>query len=116
MSERSWPANREVANTDAKDIDAFRRELLVSLPGLIDRAIRNYGHFAADQPPIDAKGFLAYQAGCRAAITHIHLLVKLADWARSTSAEESLAFGSDQLDRLVREAEVALRDTGIDEE
>jgi hypothetical protein len=114
--QRNRSANAQRAAAESKDIEVFRQELLASLPGLIDKAVRSYGRFAADRPPDDPKGFLAYQAGCRAAVTHIHLLVKLADWAQSSGAEEALSSGAEQLDRMVREAEVALRDAAIDDD
>jgi hypothetical protein len=78
--------------------------------------VRGYSRFTTDRPPDDPKGFVAYQAGCRAALTHIHLLVKLAHWARSSSGEGTSPFDAEQLDRLVREAEAALRNDPIDED
>jgi hypothetical protein len=89
-------------------LQELRRDLLRNLPGLLGRAIHTYGRFAYETPPEDSKGFVAYQAGCRAALAHIHLLVKLAHWARATT-EDGLAIEEcEQLDRLVREAEAAL--------
>jgi hypothetical protein len=44
------------------------------------------------------------------------LLVKLAHWARSNSGEGTSPFDAEQLDRLVREAEAALRNDPINED
>lgn len=108
-------SGRRTVNIEDEYIDAWRRDLLSDLPGLLRRAVRAYQRFTADQPPEDAKGFVAYQTGCRAALTHIHLLVKLADWARASGVEAASHFDPEQLDRLVREAEAALRADPIDE-
>lgn len=92
---------------DADGLDEFRSDLLDGLPRLLDRAIDTYRRFATETPPEDTKGFLAYQTGCRAALSHIHLLVKLAHWARDGSDSAS-STDAEQLDRLVREAEAGL--------
>ena len=105
---------RRVAKED-EYVEAMRRDLLANLPGLIAKAMRGYARFTTDHPPEDAKGFAAYQTGCRAALAHIHLLVKLAQWARPSGVEEMPPFDAEQLDRLVREAEMALRDDCSDE-
>jgi hypothetical protein len=114
------PSERRVtgasATSEEDSADAFRRDLLAGLPGLIGKAMRGYGRFTTDHPPDDPKGFVAYQAGCRAALTHIHLLVKLTQWARSSSGEATSPFEAEQLDRMVREAEGALRNDPIDED
>jgi hypothetical protein len=109
-------ADPSAATGEGDGADAFRRDLLADLPGLIGKAVRGYSRFTTDRPPDDPKGFVAYQAGCRAALTHIHLLVKLAHWARSSSGEGTSPFDAEQLDRLVREAEAALRNDPIDED
>ena len=97
-------------------VDAFRRDLLADLPGLIGRAMRAYSRLTTDRPPEDPKGFVAYQAGCRAALTHIHLLLKLASWAMSSHTDETSMFDAEQLEGLVREAEAALQNDPIDED
>jgi hypothetical protein len=102
--------------SEEDSVEAFRRDLLVGLPDLIGKAMRGYSRFTTDRPPDDPKGFVAYQAGCRAALTHIHLLVKLAQWARSSSGQATSPFDAQQLDRMVREAEEALRNDPIDED
>lgn len=92
----------------ADGLEELRRDLVASLPGLLDRAIVTYGRFATETPPEDSKGFVAYQAGCRAALAHVHLLVKLAHWARAARDDDIAVGECEQLDRLVREAEAAL--------
>jgi hypothetical protein len=107
-----------LANTPAAEdeiVEALRRDLLADLPGLLAKAIRGYERFTVDHPPEDAKAFVAYQAGCRAALTHIHLLVKLAHWAAPRADEGASPVDDEQLDRMVREAESALRNDSVDE-
>lgn len=99
------PASHTAAT---EGIDELRHDLLGNLPGLLARAIGTYGRFANEIPPEDSKGFLAYQAGCRAALSHVHLLVKLAHWARASIDDDSAVDEFEHLDRLVREAEAAL--------
>jgi hypothetical protein len=109
---------RRLADTPAAEdeyIEALRRDLLANLPGLLAKAIRGYERFTVDHPPEDAKAFVAYQAGCRAALTHIHLLVKLAHWASPRGDEGVPPVDDEQLDRMVREAETALRNDPMDD-
>lgn len=101
----------------ADGLGAFRSDVLTELPALLERALAGYGRFAAGMPPADTKGFVAYQTACRAALSHIHLLVKLAHWARPGAIDSGpAATDADQLDRLVREAEATLADEPADAE
>ncbi len=101
----------------ADGLDDFRSNVLAELPALLERALAGYGRFAASMPPADTRGFVAYQTACRAALSHIHLLVKLAHWARPGAVESGpAAADADQLDRLIREAEAALEDEPADAE
>lgn len=108
MNERPNAVADAAAADDADGVELFRRELLLGLPGLLEKAVRAYSRFVVSPPPEDSKGFVAYQSGCRAALAHVHLLVKLAHWARPASACGEEALESDQLERLVQEAEAAL--------
>lgn len=110
-----FPFSDRAAAVDG--LDEFRKDVLAELPALLERALAGYGRFATGTPPSDTKGFVAYQAACRAALSHIHLLVKLAHWARAGAVESGpMAADADQLDRLVREAEAALADEPADAE
>ncbi|MBK8208786.1 MAG: hypothetical protein IPK78_01375 [Rhodospirillales bacterium] len=109
--DHSWGDGRSAAD----GLEELRRDLLNNLPGLLDRAISTYGRFATETPPEDSKGFVAYQTGCRAALTHIHLLVRLAHWARAAYDEQAADRECEQLDLLVREAEAALNSEPIED-
>ena len=115
LSERRL-VNLPAGTSERDGVDAFRRDLLADLPGLIGRAMRAYNRFTTNRPPEDPKGFIAYQAGCRAGLTHIHLLLKLASWAMSSHPEETSVFDAEQLEGLVREAEAALQNDPLDED
>ena len=96
--------------------ESFRLELMTSLPTSLRQAIHNYARFTEGPPPDDPKAFLVYQTGCQAALAHIQLLTRLADWAKPGAGctASSSALDGDQLDRLLREAEHAL--SGLDAE
>ena len=94
--------------------EGLRHDLVARLPRLLDKALSTYAYFASTTPPEGARDFAAFQANCRAALAHIHLLIKLAQWARSTAEVGS---GDDPGDdegihRLIEEAEAALDQYG----
>ena len=101
------------SSSEMQALEGFRRELIADLPRLLEQAVRSYSRFAAECFPEDSKSFVAYQAGCRAALAHVHLLVKLAQWTRSTE-EDSSPLETEQLDQMVREAEDALAKETLD--
>ncbi|MFO1152119.1 MAG: hypothetical protein U1E42_00435 [Rhodospirillales bacterium] len=88
--------------------DGLRHDLVARLPRLLDKALSTYAYFANTPPPENVKEFAAFQSSCRAALAHVHLLLKLAEWARASDAGE---FGSEthiDIDRLIQEAESAI--------
>lgn len=109
-SELAIPAARSSGKgADGTDafVHDFRKQAQQTLPGALRRALSAYACFSADPPPDNKKEFIAYQAGCRAALAHLDLLLKLARWV---DQETDLETDPDlDLDRLVREAEAALR-------
>lgn len=109
------PRHLSGASGSTEPMDAFRNDLLADLPGLLGKAMAAYARFAEDCPTDDPKTFLAYQAGCRAALAHIHLLVTLARWARPAVGDSTPGLDPYQLDQLVAEAEAALRREGCED-
>lgn len=86
--------------------DTLREDVAARLPALIDRALAAYAGFAGADPPADARAFAAFQASCRAALAHLHLLIRLSEWAR---AGAGLAADSDaDLARLIEAADEAI--------
>ena len=62
-----FPFSDRAAAVDG--LDEFRNDVLAELPALLERALAGYGRFATGTPPSDTKGFVAYQAACRAALS-----------------------------------------------
>lgn len=96
------------------DLEGFRRELQCRLPDDLARAIRVYRRFSADCPAEDPRAFAAYQAACRASLAHIQVLLRLVQWAEGTGSGVDDAPESDDLERLVREAEAAVSAEGFE--
>lgn len=93
-------------------IHTLRSDILHRMPRLIDKAVKGYVGLASLPAPEDPKQYAAFQANCRAALTHLHLLLKLADWARTAerTAEGDAAAPAKEaaIDELIRQAELAL--------
>lgn len=60
------------------DLSAARDRLRRTLPETLHRALDAYDAFAARPVPEEAKEFGSWQAGCKAVLAHIELLLKLA--------------------------------------
>lgn len=88
----------------------LRQDLRHGLPALLRRAIDTYRRFSAGPAPEDAKSFVAYQSGCRAAILHIQLLLKLAACAEGEGAamQVGAAEADAELETLIETAKAAL--------
>ena len=110
MSDERTEARENVlyAREDA-GFDAFRRDLAANLPRLLSRALETYKRFSAAPVDEDAKSFAAYETVCRAALAHVHLLVRLADWARLSEGDPRCEMEDRPLRRLVEEAEAAFQ-------
>lgn len=93
-------------------VSDLRRDLRHGLPALLRRAIDSYHRFSAGPAPEDTKSFVAYQAGCRAAILHIQLLLKLAACAESDGAATAAGptEADAELETLIETAKAALDD------
>ena len=93
-------------------LDSFRHNLSAHLPGFLDKAANGYRRFNAVDPADNAKAFAAHHAACRAALAHIQLLLSLVRWVET--ADGSLREEArDDLDRLVAEAQIALKNRSI---
>lgn len=94
----------------ARAVTDLRQDLRHGLPALLRRAIDTYRRFSAGPAPEDAKSFVAYQAGCRAAILHIQLLLKLATCAEGEGAatRDEATETDAELETLIETAKAAL--------
>lgn len=89
-----------------EDMGTIRAACRADFPGRITAALDEYHRFVAAPPPADAKGFAAWQAAAKAALSHIEVLVKLVRWAETgITAADDEASG---LDRLLAQARSAL--------
>jgi hypothetical protein len=96
------------------DLALLKRTLKARLPGRISDAVARYGDFAALIPNDGAKEFAAHHAACKAALSHIDLLVKLLRWAADEPGkDEAETLG--EADLLAR-ARAALGDDDADDE
>ena len=86
----------------------LREQLAKDLAGSLKRALASYHRFSACRVADDPKSYAAYQSGCRAALAHIHLLIKLADWAGSDLKSDPAEISDADLDHLLSEARTAL--------
>ncbi len=65
-----------------KDIDLkTQKEISVFLPSAISKTLNSYEEFITTNEKQDAKNFSAHHTACKAAISHLELLLKLAQWA-----------------------------------
>ncbi len=95
-------------NGNAIGIHGLREQLAKDLAGSLKRALASYHRFSACCVADDPKSYAAYQSGCRAALAHIHLLIKLAEWAGSDLKTDPAEISDADLDRLLSEARTAL--------
>lgn len=96
------------------ELDLLKRSLKRSLPGRISQAVAVYDGFAGQPPAETAKEFTAHHGACKAALSHIDLLVKLLRWAADELKEEESADLS-EADLLAR-ARAALSDDSDEED
>ncbi|MBC8038079.1 MAG: hypothetical protein H7X89_12765, partial [Rhizobiales bacterium] len=89
-----------------EDIDGLRQATQASRPDYVLSALAGYERFTADEPPPDAKGFAAWHAAAKAALTHVDVLVKLVRWAGAGANAE--ADSDDGISQLLAEARQAL--------
>jgi hypothetical protein len=90
-------------------IEEMRGDVIQRLPRLLEKAMVAYTALSLSEAPENAKEFAAFQANCRAALTHVHLLIKLAEWARKADQPKASGELSDSIEALISEAEAALQ-------
>ncbi len=88
----------------------MREKIARNLPAAFDAAITSYNEFFNQTPTDDAKAFSAHHGACKAAIAHMQLLIKLADWVENDAADEDMA----QLQASRQIAQEELDALGID--
>ena len=87
----------------------FRHGLSRQFPDLLDRVMEGYRSFSGNTPPEDnAKEFSAHHGACKAALAHLALLIRLADWVEK--GREDVSLQNDKNKKLIDEARMALCD------
>lgn len=75
-----------MAETPPPQNDAIlRQDIARVLPAAIKKALTSYENFVIDNNYDDSKQFSAHHSACKAAITHLELLLKLAKWSDITA-------------------------------
>lgn len=97
------------------DLAVRRGELAAVLPPLITAAADSYRGFAAAAAPDDAKGFAAHHAACKAALAHMELLIKLAQWAEDDTTDQPPPGDVDTVERLLATARSAIAEVEEEE-
>jgi len=97
------------------DLSSTRDRLRRSLPETLAAVLDAYDAFAARPIPEDAKEFGAWQGGCKAALAHVELVLKLAarvglDLSPTPTTEQ------DTLADLLARARAALAEEDAEEE
>ncbi len=98
-----------------KTLKALKNKLKKTLPEKISSVMQSYEDFSEQPVPEDAKGFTAHHNACKSAVVHAETLLKLARWTADEETAAPVLAGSDNLDRLLEEAE-AENDRYQDEE
>jgi hypothetical protein len=108
----SRPRRRAVRGED------LRTALAARLPGRIRDLLADYEAFSTaaavsgaegdGEKALDAKGYAAHHAACKAALQHTDMLIKLLRWAEGGEPEAPAA-GPDPVDRLLARARTSWR-------
>ncbi len=98
-----------------KTLKALKNKLKKTLPEKISSVMQSYEDFSEQPVPEDAKGFTAHHNACKSAVVHAETLLKLARWTADEEIAAPVLAVSDNLDRLLEEAE-AENDRYQDEE
>lgn len=99
---------REQAPDVERHVSHLREYVPIKLRESLERAVARYQRFDALCDAEDPKSFSAHQSGCRAALAHIHLLIKLIEWSCSDKCFEPHEKVNSELDQLLSEARFAL--------
>jgi len=92
------------------DIDKFRSELSEEIPNILDKVTHQYRCFLSTENFDDIKSFTAYQTACRAALTHLQLLMKITSWIQSNIEKDISPDDDSEINRLILNARSEMRD------
>ncbi|MBL6934017.1 MAG: hypothetical protein ISR48_01255 [Alphaproteobacteria bacterium] len=96
---------------DGPHMESLYRDVVGEMPALIQGAVAQYRDFSSLPPPLDAKGFAAHHAACRATLAHVEALTKLSRWLAGGTGEagqKDAAETSETPENLLGEARAAI--------
>jgi hypothetical protein len=88
----------------------FKKDLLEQLSPTLLKLTSEYKNYSEIQLSYDSKSFSAYQADCKSALTHLHLLTKVLSWASEKNVSICDANYESDLDKIISDAKAAMRD------
>lgn len=84
-------ANKMLQGDGKSPLEGFRRGLACRFPGQLDEVMEGYLSFSGRAPKEgEPKDFAAHHGACKAALAHLDLLLKLAEWAEKGAEAEAL--------------------------
>jgi hypothetical protein len=89
-----------------------KSELLEWINSELFKTLNKYRAFSACCPTDDPKEFIVHQSGCRAALAHINLLIKLGESSFSDGFSDGFDENDQELENLIEEARVSLKRDG----
>ena len=92
------------------DIDKFRAELSNRIPNILDQVTHQYRDLLNTENFNDVKSFTLYQTACRAALTHLQLLMKITSWTQSNIEKDISPDDDSEINRLILSARAEMRD------
>ncbi|MBB4266100.1 hypothetical protein [Roseospira visakhapatnamensis] len=95
-----------------QDLSDARDRLRRTLPGTLRAALDAYDAFAARPVPADAREFGAWQGGCKAALGHVELLLKLGARVGLALSPPGATAGDTALADLLARARAAMAEEG----
>jgi|GEM_PF-285553 len=105
------PKPRRRRRKKAGTLEEVRTQFSGVLPSLIQSTTHSYEAFTTLEVPEDAKGFAAHHAACKAALSHVELLTKLARWAENTEEGAAPTLSEDEeIAGLLAGARAALKE------
>lgn len=79
-----------------------REEIAKALPAAIKAALDSYENFMANMPTSKASDFKSHHEAGKAAVAHIQLLTKLAEWVEAGQAV--IGYGSEELREVLQKS------------
>jgi len=90
-----------------------RMEIVKFLPHALGKALDSYKLFRNKKHHEEPKEFKAHHEACKAAIAHVQLLIKLAEWAHLPDKSESMEIDQTELAGMIEKARAEIGEKEI---